>query len=85
MATYRQYQNPYSIRERIENVEKQLAEADPNDEWGIIDLQLELEELKEKENFAWQDYEYEENYMRENYPEEYAEEGMDWYWESYDE
>lgn len=64
---YRQYENPHALEERLEEAKKRLAE-NPYDE----DLVLEVEELKDRVNFAWQDDEYNEDYARENYPEEYA-------------
>lgn len=64
---YRQYENPHTLEERLEEAKKRLAE-NPYDE----DLVLEVEELKDRVNFAWQDDEYNEDYARENYPEEYA-------------
>ena len=67
MAIYRQYENPRTLEERLEDAKRRLAE-NPYDE----DLVLEVEELKERVNFAWQDDEYDEDYAREYYPEEYA-------------
>ena len=67
MAIYRQYENPRTLEERLEDAKRRLAE-NPYDE----DLVLEVEELKERINFAWQDDEYDEDYAREYYPEEYA-------------
>ncbi len=64
---YRQYENPHALEERLEEAKRRLAE-NPYDE----DLVLEVEELKERVNFAWQDDEYDEDYAREYYPEEYA-------------
>lgn len=64
---YRQYENPHTLEERLEEAKRRLAE-NPYDE----DLVLEVEELKERINFAWQDDEYDEDYAREYYPEEYA-------------
>ena len=67
MAIYRQYENPYTLEERLEDAKRRLAE-NPYDE----DLANEVAELKERINFAWQDDEYDEDYAREYYPEEYA-------------
>lgn len=64
---YRQYENPHTLEERLEEAKKRLAE-NPYDE----DLVLEVAELKERVNFAWQDDEYDEDYAREYYPDEYA-------------
>ena len=67
MAIYRQYENPRTLENMLEDAKRRLAE-NPYDE----DLVLEVEELKERVNFAWQDEEYDEDYAREYYPEEYA-------------
>jgi hypothetical protein len=64
---YRQYENPRTLEERLEEAKRRLAE-NPYDE----DLANEVAELKERVNFAWQDDEYDEDYAREYYPEEYA-------------
>ena len=64
---YRQYENPRTLEERLEEAKCRLAQ-NPNDE----DLCNEVAELKERINFAWQDDEYDENYARDYYPEEYA-------------
>jgi hypothetical protein len=64
---YRQYENPHTLEERLEEAKKRLAE-NPYDE----DLANDVAELKERVNFAWQDDEYDEDYAREYYPEEYA-------------
>ena len=65
---YRQYENPYTLEQQLAEAEKRLAE-NPDDG----DLYNEVAELKDRINFAWQDDEYEEDYMRENYPEDYLE------------
>ena len=58
---YRQYEDPYPL-------EQQLAEAkaiyrraieEGADEDAIMDMALEIHELEERVNFAWQDDEYE--------------------------
>ena len=67
MAIYRQYENPRTLEDMLEDAKRRLAE-NPYDE----DLANEVAELKERVNFAWQDEEYDEDYAREYYPEEYA-------------
>ena len=59
---YRQYENPHTLEDMLEDAKRRLAE-NPYDE----DLCNEVAELKERINFAWQDDEYESNYMLENY------------------
>lgn len=63
---YRQYENPRALEERLEEAKHRLAK-NPDDE----DLCNEVAELKERINFAWQDEEYDSDYMLENYPEDY--------------
>lgn len=63
---YRQYENPYKLKQQLVEAEKRLAE-NPDDG----DLYNEVAELKDRINFAWQDDEYDCDYMRENYPEDY--------------
>ena len=67
MAIYRNYENPRTLEDMLEDAKRRLAE-NPYDE----DLVLEVQDLKERINFAWQDDEYDEDYAREYYPEEYA-------------
>lgn len=65
---YRQYEDPYTLERQLEELEEQYAQ-NPDD----VDLYLAIAELKDRINFAWQDNEYECDYMRENYPEDYLE------------
>ena len=67
---YRQYEDPYKLERQLEKLKLQLAQCDDDDE--RVDLYLAIEELKDRINFAWQDNEYESDYMRENYPEDYC-------------
>ena len=62
---YRRYEDPYALEKQLEEAKQRLAE-NPYDE----DLVNEVAELEERVNFAWQDDEYDEDYARENYPEE---------------
>lgn len=64
---YRQYENPWKLQDQLADAQDRLAE-NPYDE----DLVNEVAELEERVNFAWQDDEYDEDYAREYYPEEYA-------------
>ena len=62
---YRQYEDPWKLEERLENAKKRLEQAkqeDPENIDLIIDLVNEVESLRERVNFAWQDQEYDENY-----------------------
>ena len=76
---YRRYEDPHMLQEKLERVRQELALEE--DEDRRIDLVLEVNELEERINFAWQDDEYEEDYVRENYPELY----MSGEWREYDE
>ena len=69
MGVYRQYEDPYKLEKRLEEVRERIARCTNEDElpW----LYEEEAELKERINFAWQDDEYDCEYMRENYPEDY--------------
>lgn len=51
---YRQYENPYKLEQQLAEAKQRLAE-NPDSE----DLALEVHELEERVNFAWQDDEYE--------------------------
>ena len=51
---YRQYEDPYALEQQLAEAKERLAE-NPYDE----DLALEVHELEERINFAWQDDEYE--------------------------
>lgn len=62
---YRQYEDPWKLEDRLEDAKRRLEIAedeDPDNDDRIIDLLEEIEELKERINFAWQDQEYDENY-----------------------
>lgn len=69
---YRRYEDPGKVQKMLEAAEERLARAkeeDPENIDLIIDLDNEVESLKERVNFAWQDDEYDENYARDmGYP-----------------
>ena len=50
---YRDYENPYRLEERLEELKAQLKK-DPDN----IELYMDVRELQERVNFAWQDDEY---------------------------
>ena len=66
MSIYRRYEDPWKLEEKLEEAKQRLAENPDNE-----DLALEIAELEERINFAWQDQEYDEDYMQDNYPEDY--------------
>ena len=51
---YRQYEDPYKLEQQLAVAKERLAENPENE-----DLALEVYELEERINFAWQDDEYE--------------------------
>lgn len=56
---YRQYENPYTLEEKLAELENELQQAyasGADDE--LEDLEFEIAELKDRINFAWQDDEY---------------------------
>ena len=52
MAIYRQYEDPYKLEQELERLKKLQAD-DPYD----ADIAIEIAELKDRINFAWQDNE----------------------------
>lgn len=65
---FRQYEDPYALEERLEKAEakleelKALATEDDTYDDAYIDAYIEVQELKDRINFAWQDIEYDECY-----------------------
>ena len=58
---YRQYEDPYRLEERLAEAKAIYRRAieEGVDEHILMDLALEIHELEERVNFAWQDNEYE--------------------------
>lgn len=54
---YRQYENPHKLEKQLEKLRKQYHEAKENnvDEDTLISMAMDIDELKERINFAWQD------------------------------
>lgn len=54
---YRQYEDPYRLEQWLAKVEAEYEEAvaEGDDEDRIYDLYCEMESLKDRINFAWQD------------------------------
>lgn len=52
MAIYRQYEDPYKLEQELERLKKLQADDPYND-----DIAIEIAELKDRINFAWQDNE----------------------------
>lgn len=57
---YRQYENPYSLENQLEELKAEYQEAIQNnaDDETIISLAESIAELKDRINFAWQDDEF---------------------------
>lgn len=75
---FRRYEDPHKVQEMLDRARQELEDAKREVEISgeecydrMIDLYQEVSELEERLNFAWQDDEYEEQYMLENY-------GPDW-------
>ena len=64
---YRRYENPRKLEKQLAKLKRQYKRT--TDEVELMYLAEEIAELEERINFAWQDEEYDENYMRDNYPE----------------
>lgn len=60
---YRQYEDPFKLEKQLERMQAQFEEASQTgkDVEYLFDLHEEMESLKERINFAWQDDEYDEN------------------------
>lgn len=70
---YRRYENPGKVQEllRIAEAVYEKAIAEGADDDRLFDLYGDVLDLKDRLRFAWADQEEEENYRRDNYPEEF--------------
>lgn len=61
---YRHYENPYKLEKWLADAEEayQIAIEENADEQTLIDLEIEIAELKDRINYAWQDDEYDLDY-----------------------
>lgn len=50
MSVYRQYEDPYKLEQELEQLKKLQVDDPYND-----DIAIEIAELKDRINFAWQD------------------------------
>ena len=57
---YRQYENPWKVKKMLEEAQADLEAARQRgcDTEDLVDLYIEINGLKERLNFAWQDDEY---------------------------
>ena len=62
MSIYRQYEDPYKLEDQLAELKEEYCKAveEGADEDALINLHLDINELEERINFAWQDNEYEE-------------------------
>lgn len=61
---YRQYEDPVELQKRLDERKEDLrkAYATGADVYEIMDIEIEIAELKDRINFAWQDDEYDSEY-----------------------
>lgn len=57
---YRQYEDPYYLEDRLASARSSLAHAKTEDE--LLWWHEEVEELEARVNYAWQDFESEEDF-----------------------
>ena len=56
---YRQYENPFVLQDRLAELQTELEERKKTEDFeNLIDLMCEIEDLKQRINFAWQDDEF---------------------------
>ena len=62
MSIYRQYEDPWELEKKLKAKKEELKNAQDlgADFEELEDLHLEINELEERVNFAWQDQEYDE-------------------------
>lgn len=69
---YRQYENPRALEDELEkkreayNICKEKYFAGEMSHEELYDYYIEIKELEDRVNFAWQDEEFESNYFAEN-------------------
>jgi hypothetical protein len=61
---YRSYENPHKLEQQLKELREEYNERRKlgADAYELIDLAMEINELEERVNFAWQDDEYDCNY-----------------------
>lgn len=62
MSIYRQYEDPYTLEDALAELKAiyRRAVEEGVDEDILMDMSIDINELEERVNFAWQDNEYEE-------------------------
>ena len=62
---FRMYENPYKIHKMLTSAEAEYEAAlveEPDNIELLIELSNEVESLRQRESFAWEDEEYDEDY-----------------------
>lgn len=61
---YRRYENPFELQDLLEEKESEYHArlAAGEDMENLIDLAIDIEDLRQRINFAWQDDEYDAEY-----------------------
>lgn len=61
---YRRYENPFELQDLLEEkkAEFQARKEAGEDMEDLIDLAIDIEDLEQRINFAWQDDEYDSDY-----------------------
>ena len=57
---YRRYEDPYKLQQQLDELIDEREKE--TDEDRLIWLAIDIEEMKERINFAWQDDEYDHDY-----------------------
>lgn len=56
---YRQYENPFTLENKLKELQAEYKKRNKTEDIeDLIDLQIEIDDLKQRINFAWQDDEY---------------------------
>ena len=60
---YRQYEDPWALEKQLEELKEEycIAVESGADEDVLINMQMDINELEERINFAWQDDEFDED------------------------
>ena len=62
---YRMYEDPYKIHKMLKSAEAEYEAAlveEPDNIELLVELSNEVESLRQRESFAWEDEEYDEDY-----------------------
>ncbi len=61
---YRQYEDPRALEKRLKELKEEykVLSEQGADEDTLVSMAMDIEELEERVNFAWQDEEHDEEY-----------------------